>query len=83
MEYESAVNLVTGLVCRIRHIAAEQVEPDADLPDVLGFDSLDAAELVAAIHRETGMEVAVNSFEDLRTIDKISRRMTDSRMVIS
>jgi len=82
MEYDSAVELVTRLVCRIRNVAAEQVNTDVDLQDVLGFDSLDAAELVAAIHRETGMELAVSSFSDLRTIEKISRSMSDTRVVL-
>jgi acyl carrier protein len=78
MEYDSAVDLVTQLVCRIRNIAAEQVNPADDLADALGFDSLDAAELVATIQRETGKELEVDSFNDLRTIEKISQRIAMS-----
>jgi acyl carrier protein len=67
-----AITLVTRLVCRFRHLDASQVPPDADLPGTLGFDSLDAAELLAAIHSETGRELDINSLRQLRTIADIA-----------
>jgi acyl carrier protein len=67
-----AITLVTRLVCRFRHLDASQVDPDADLAGALGFDSLDAAELLAAIHSETGYELDVDSVRQLRTIADIA-----------
>lgn len=77
MDENLAITLVTRLVCRFRNLDASRVPPDADLALTLGFDSLDAAELLAAIHLETGRELDINSPEQLRTIVDIARRMVD------
>lgn len=76
MEHAEAVDMVTRLVCRFRKVDPSQVPADADLRETLGFDSLDAAELVAALHGETGTEIDVRSVEDLRTVDAIAARLT-------
>lgn len=73
MDENQAIALVTRLVCRLRHLDASQVSPDVDLAVALSFDSLDAAELLAAIHRETGRELHVSSSEQLRTIADVAR----------
>lgn len=80
MEYEDAVELVTRLVCRFRRVDPTQVSPTDDLADTLGFDSLDAAELVAAIHNETGRELGATSFQELRTVQSIARYLTDEKV---
>jgi acyl carrier protein len=81
MDYDAAVELVVRLVCAIRRVDAGQFDPGADLVESLGFDSLDAAELAAVIHRETGSELAVSSFEDLRTVESIARHMSEVKAV--
>ena len=81
MEHNEAVELVTRLVCRFRRVDAAIVDPEADLVEALGFDSLDAAELVAAIHQETGVELGVGSFQDLRTVDGIARMLSEGSTV--
>ncbi len=78
MGYDDAVELVTRLVCRFRTLDASQLNATDDLADTLGFDSLDAAELVAAIHNETGRELDVASHEELRTIGGIAARLSES-----
>lgn len=78
MDENLAITLVTRLVCRFRNLEASQVPPGVDLASTLGFDSLDAAELLAAIHKETGRELDVNSMEQLRTIADIARCMENS-----
>jgi acyl carrier protein len=75
VDENQAIMLVTRLVCRFRHLDASQVSPDADLARTLGFDSLDAAELLAAIHKETGRELEIGSLEQLRTVADIARCM--------
>lgn len=75
MGESEAVELVTNLICRLRKVEASQVPPDADLADTLGFDSLDAAEVLAALHKETGREVTACSIQDLRTVSGIARRL--------
>lgn len=77
VDENQAIALVTRLVCRFRHLAASQVPPHVDLAVALGFDSLDAAELLAAIHRETGREVLVSSMDELRTIADVARCVAD------
>ncbi|CUU59640.1 Acyl carrier protein [Parafrankia irregularis] len=75
MGEDEAVALVTTLICRFRKVEASQVPPDADLADTLGFDSLDAAEILAAVHKETGREVEVCSLADLSTVAGIARHL--------
>jgi acyl carrier protein len=75
MDEIEAVELVTKLVCRFRNVDASQVPPDADLVETLGFDSLDAAELLAALHQETGHEVAACSVVQLRTVAGIAHAL--------
>ena len=76
MEYDDAVEMVTRLVCRARRVDPTQLGASDDLAATLGFDSLDAAELVAAIHKETGRELGATSFDDLRTVQSIARNLT-------
>jgi acyl carrier protein len=78
VDENQATALVTRLVCRFRHIDPSQVPADADLVATLGFDSLDAAELLAAIHKETGRELDITSPRQLRTIADIAGRMTST-----
>lgn len=61
MTNDEAVALVTRLICRIRQIDPAQMSETADLADDLGFDSLDAAELLAALHKETGRQLDMDS----------------------
>lgn len=79
MDYDAAVQLVARLVCTITRVEASQVDPGADLAESLGFDSLDVAELAAAIHQEIGTELPVNSFQDLRTVAGIARHMSATK----
>jgi acyl carrier protein len=78
MGNDDAVELVTRLVCRFRTVDASQLNAADDLADTLGFDSLDAAELVAAIHQETGREIGIDSYHDLRTVQAIATRLAQS-----
>jgi acyl carrier protein len=75
MGYDDAVEMVTRLVCRFRTLDSSQLTATDDLADTLGFDSLDAAELVAAIHQETGRELGVTSYQDLRTVQNIASHL--------
>jgi acyl carrier protein len=75
VESVESVEMVTRLVCRLRKVDVSQVPPDADLVNTLGFDSLDAAELVAAIHQETGRELNAESMDDLRSVESIARTL--------
>jgi acyl carrier protein len=72
---EEAISLVTGLVCRGRRLDPSQVCETTNLVTDLGFDSLDAAELLAALHEETGRQVDVDSVSDLRTVRDIAERL--------
>lgn len=81
MEHDDAVELVTRLVCRFRTLDTAQLNAADDLADTLGFDSLDAAELLAAIHQETGRELGIDSYQDLRTVGAIAARLAESEGV--
>ncbi len=78
MDEQVAIELVTNVICQMRKTEPAQVPPESDLADTLGLDSLDAAEILAALHRETGVEVGIESADDLRTVAGIARRLTVS-----
>ena len=70
-----AISLVTRLICRSRRLAPSQVSDTTDLAADLGFDSLDAAELLAALHKETGLQLEIDSFADVKTVRDIARSL--------
>jgi acyl carrier protein len=76
MTHEEAVRLVTGIVCRLRGVEPSQVSADDDLAQTIGLDSLDAAEILASIHKETGKELDIESAAELRTVSGIAHRLT-------
>jgi len=73
-----ASELVARLVCRGRRLDPSQVSDTANLVDELGFDSLDAAELLAALHQETGLQLDISSIKDIKTISDIARSLVES-----
>lgn len=73
MTEEEAITLVTRLVCRGQRLDPSQVSHATNLVDDLGFDSLDAAELLAALHQETGLQLDVESIHDVKTVSDIAR----------
>jgi acyl carrier protein len=72
---EEATKLVIRLVCRGRHLDPSQVSETTDLVSDLGFDSLDAAELLAALHQETGRQLEVQSINDVKTVSDIAQSL--------
>ena len=72
MTHDQAVVLVTSLIGRIRHISPAQISEAVRLADDLGFDSLDAAELLAALHKETGRQLDLDSVNGMRTVRDIA-----------
>jgi acyl carrier protein len=77
MNREEAVELVTRIVCRMRNVDPSQVEEDTDLAQTLGLDSLDAAEMLASIHRETGKELSIESTMELTTVSGIAHHLVE------
>jgi acyl carrier protein len=77
MTHQEAVGLVTRLICRQRKLEPSQVTEDIDLVQAFGFDSLDAAEMLAALHKETGRELAACSIQSLTTVGSIASHLTD------
>jgi len=69
---DEAVVLVTSLICRIRQINPAQISATVNLVDDLGFDSLDAAELLAALHKQTGRQLDMDSVEGMLTVRDIA-----------
>lgn len=74
-----AIDLVTRLVCRSRHLDPSQVLAATNLVEDLGFDSLDAAGLLAALHKETGVQLNINSLKDIQTVSGIAKSLSNCR----
>jgi acyl carrier protein len=78
MSEEEAIALITRLICNARCIDQAHVSETTDLAAELGFDSLDAAELLAGVHQETGLQIEASSVMDMRTVRDIARGLTQS-----
>jgi acyl carrier protein len=76
MDERSALELVTRLVAKGRGVDPRALGPDTNLVDDLGFDSLDASELLASLHSETGRHLGVTDFSDLRTVGDVAWALT-------
>ena len=72
MDESEATDLVADVLCRTRSLDPSLVGPDSDLVDDLGFDSLDAAELLAALHTATGRQVDIEDASRMRTVRQIA-----------
>lgn len=75
MTEQEAMALVSRMICRGRHLDPSQISETTNLVDELGFDSLDAAELLAALHQETGLQLEVCSIADIKTVSDIARSL--------
>ncbi|MFD5539772.1 acyl carrier protein [Streptomyces sp. NPDC127079] len=78
MTEEKAVEILSSLICRGRPISPVSISPDTNLVDDLGFDSLDAAELLAAVHKETGQQLDVSSVKDFHTVGSLAKKLSGS-----
>jgi acyl carrier protein len=79
MEHQQAVDLVVGILARTRAIEPSLIRPETRLVDDLGFDSLDASELLAALHKDTGRQLAVTDLSQLRTVGQVADAIVDQR----
>jgi acyl carrier protein len=70
---KQAIELVTRIICHSRQLDPEQVFPGTQLEEDLGFDSLDAAELLAALHKETGRQLQADSIGEMQTVSGVAR----------
>ncbi|MGQ0841968.1 acyl carrier protein [Actinokineospora sp.] len=76
MDQQQALDLVMELVARGRGVDTRALAPTTCLVDDLGFDSLDASELLAALHAETGAHLGISNLTELRTIEDVAAALT-------
>ena len=62
---------VRDTMVKIFGLEEEQVTPGAHLVDDLALDSLDWAELVVLLERETGREISDEDLKAIRTVEDI------------
>jgi acyl carrier protein len=80
---EQAIILVTRLVCQGRRLDPSQISVTTNLVDDLGFDSLDAAELLVALHKETGRQLNVDSIKGIQTVQDIASSLVNYQPEVS
>jgi acyl carrier protein len=73
MRYDEAVALVINVISTSRSIDPGLLSPSTNLAEDLGFDSLDAAELLAAFHTKVGQKMAVDDISQLTTVDGVAK----------
>jgi acyl carrier protein len=75
MTEAEAAEIVAQILRRRTSLAVADVTPQMRLVDDLGFDSLDLAELFAAIHQATGRPMCVTTLADLQTVGNVVSAM--------
>jgi acyl carrier protein len=83
MDEKQATDLVIRLVARARGIDPRTITPRTDLVNDLGFDSLDASELLASVHTETGAHVPLANVSDLRTVEDVARALSKQEQEVA
>lgn len=75
MDDQSAVELVIAVVSKSRTVDPAQLSESTQFVDDLGFDSLDASELLAALHGQTGRRLAITDLSELQTIGQVAKAL--------
>ncbi len=75
MDEQQATELVIATVSRSRALDPALLTATTSLVDDLGFDSLDAAELLAALHQATGRHLSVTDLSELQTIGQAAKAL--------
>jgi acyl carrier protein len=73
--------IVQRLIATQLGISPAMVEPRLRFQEDLGLDSTDAAELLIALERETGIAVEVESLADIASVGAIVARLSALRAV--
>lgn len=76
MDEQEAMELVIRVVAKSRAVDPALLNGSTRFVDDLGFDSLDASELLAALHRETGRQLAVADLSQLQTVGQVAKALT-------
>jgi acyl carrier protein len=75
MDERQAVDLVIEVVSTSRALDPALLSGSTNFVDDLGFDSLDASELLAALHRRTGRQLPITALSELQTIDQAAKAL--------
>jgi acyl carrier protein len=75
MDEQQATTLVISLVATSRAVDPALLSASTEFVGDLGFDSLDAAELLAAVHRKTGRQLPVAGLSQLQTIGQAAKAL--------
>jgi acyl carrier protein len=73
--------IVQRLIATQLGISPAMVEPGLRFQEDLGLDSTDAAELLIALERDTGLAVEVESLADIASVGGIVARLSALRAV--
>ena len=74
---DSLVEKIRGLVCEQLGVDAAALNPDANILEDLGADSLDVVELVMAIEEAFDIEISDEDAEAMRTLGDVEKYVTE------
>ncbi len=75
MDERDAVQLVIEVVSRSRTVDPALLDESTNFVEDLGFDSLDASELLASLHGRTGRRLAVTDLSQLQTVGQVAKAL--------
>jgi len=74
---DSLVKKIRGLVCEQLGVDAAVLNPEANILEDLGADSLDVVELVMAIEEMFDIEISDEDAESMRTLGDVEKYVAD------
>ncbi|HEY0030325.1 MAG TPA: acyl carrier protein [Bacteroidia bacterium] len=81
MTQEEIIERINGFLVDEFEVDAEKINPDANLRETLGLDSLDYVDLVVIIESNFGFKVVAEDFINIHTFqnfyDYVNRKVTE------
>ena len=85
MTKEEIIERINGFLVDEFEVDAEKINPDANLRETLGLDSLDYVDLVVIIESNFGFKVVAEDFINIHTFqnfyDYVNRKVTEKAAV--
>ena len=78
MTRQEALDLIRELLASYSGVDPLSIDPQTDVQEELGIDSIDAVELLITVERRTGLRFDVEQLDELRTVDDLVGKLLDA-----
>ncbi len=71
------LEIVQKILKEIFDLPKEVINPDTDLREDLGLDSIDAIDLIVLLEKETDCKIAMDDLIDVKTVEDIINKVKE------